>query len=221
VGTRYALVGVRTLVDSRDPADAAKAHALQDALSAEQQPGALLDIPVWDPATLKSIRDALLVLARTVHDTSRMFGDKGEVDPVKHLIGSAMGWGGLPERDAFYLNVTPKRNDGKTIYRLKVGEVPVDGFWSVSVYNARGYFEHNSSGIYSFNSMTARRDPDGSVEIQFGGCDSRHPNCIPIMEGWNYMVRLYRPRAGILDGSWAFPEAKEVGPAVASPRGNQ
>jgi hypothetical protein len=27
------------------------------------------------------------------------------------------------------------------------------------------------------------------------------------MPGWNYMVRLYRPRAEILNGSWKFPDA--------------
>ena len=25
------------------------------------------------------------------------------------------------------------------------------------------------------------------------------------MDGWNYAVRLYRPRPEILDGSWTFP----------------
>jgi hypothetical protein len=31
------------------------------------------------------------------------------------------------------------------------------------------------------------------------------PNCLPIMDGWNYIVRLYRPRSEILDGTWSFP----------------
>jgi len=26
------------------------------------------------------------------------------------------------------------------------------------------------------------------------------------MNGWNYTVRLYRPRAEILNGTWKFPE---------------
>jgi hypothetical protein len=26
------------------------------------------------------------------------------------------------------------------------------------------------------------------------------------MPGWNYTVRLYRPRPEILDGRWKFPE---------------
>jgi hypothetical protein len=36
------------------------------------------------------------------------------------------------------------------------------------------------------------------------------PNCVPIMMGWNYMVRLYRPRAEVVGGRWKFPEAEPV-----------
>ena len=84
--------------------------------------------------------------------------------------------------------------------------MPVDGFWSISVYNAKGYFEPNPYNAYSLNNLTAKRSEDGSVTIQFGGCDGKIPNCLPIMPGWNYTVRLYRPRAEILNGSWKFPK---------------
>ncbi|MGA9003334.1 MAG: carboxylesterase, partial [Pseudolabrys sp.] len=46
--------------------------------------------------------------------------------------------------------------------------------------------------------------------VQFGGCDGKIPNCLPTPPGWNYMVRLYRPRDEILNGKWKFPEAKIV-----------
>jgi hypothetical protein len=42
-----------------------------------------------------------------------MFGDKTEVDPVRHLIGTAGGWGGNRSQDALYLNVNPKAIDGQ------------------------------------------------------------------------------------------------------------
>jgi hypothetical protein len=45
---------------------------------------------------------------------------------------------------------------------------------------------------------------------QFGGCDGSVANCLPVTPGWNYLVRLYRPRQEILDGSWTFPEAHPV-----------
>ena len=57
----------------------------------------------------------------------------------------------------------------------------------------------------SVNNLTAIRDADGSVTVHFGGCGDGRPNCLPIMDGWNYLVRLYRPRPEILDGTWTFP----------------
>ena len=125
-----------------------------------------------------------------------MFGRRDKVDPIRHLIGTAMAWGGNPERDATYLNVTPVQNDGQTVYRLTVKDVPVDGFWSISVYNSHGYFEPNEYDAYTVNNISAKTAPDGSVIVQFGGVpDDEDINWLPITEGWNYTVRLYRPRA--------------------------
>ena len=143
-------------------------------------------------------------------DTRRAFGARGEVDPVQRLISAATAWGGNPPKDAIYLTYTPGHNDGKTLYKLHVGMVPVDGFWSISLYNAKGYFEKNALNSYSLNNITATKNADCSVDIQFGGCDGKIPNCLVTMPGWNYTVRLYRPRAEILNGSRKFPEAQPV-----------
>ena len=88
--------------------------------------------------------------------------------------------------------------------------MPVDAFWSISVYNAGGYFQKNVFDAYLLNSLTAKKDTDGSVSVQFGGCDGKIANCLPIMPDWNYMVRLYRPRTEILNATWKFPEAQAV-----------
>jgi hypothetical protein len=88
--------------------------------------------------------------------------------------------------------------------------VPVQAFWSVSVYNAQGYYEKNPQNAYSLNSVTAKKESDGTTAIQFGGCDGKIPNCLPIMKGWNYMVRLYQPKPEILAGKWKFPEPQPV-----------
>ena len=61
------------------------------------------------------------------------------------------------------------------------------------------------------NNIMAKRSADGTINIQFGGCDGNIPNCLPITKGWNYTVRRFRPRPEILDGTWKFPEAR---PAV-------
>lgn len=210
-GTRYAMLAIRTLVDPNDPKDLEAVHALQDAMTVTQAGTGSFEVPAWDPVSQKTVRDALLVLAAPLPDTNGMFGPKDEVDPVRHLIGSASAWGGNPEKDATYLNVTPAKNDGKTVYTLSVKDVPVDGFWSISLYNAKGYYEKNDLNAYNLNSITATKSTDGAVSVQFGGCDGKTANCLPIMDGWNYMVRLYRPRAEILDGRWKFPEAQPAG----------
>ena len=210
VGTRYAVLGVRTFVDPVDPQDVKNVHALQDAIKIDQKETGALVLPSWDADSQKKVRDALLVLASTITSFDHAFGTKTQVDPIRHLIGTAGGWGGNPDKDAKYLNVTPAKNDGTTVYKLKVTKVPVEAFWSVSVYNANGYYEKNSYDAYSLNSVTAKSDNDGSTSIQFGGCDGKIPNCLPIMKGWNYTVRLYRPRAEILSGKWKFPEPQPV-----------
>jgi hypothetical protein len=183
IGTRYVLAAVRVLADPNDPEDVKQARALQDAIKFEQPGGpGKFEAPNWDQASQKKVRDALLVLASTLTDFKGAFGTKEEVDPVRHLIGAAAAWGGNPAKDAIYLNVTPAKNDGSTVYRLDVKDVPVNGFWSITVYNAEGYLQANPYNAYSLNNITAIKSEDGSVAIQFGGCDGKIPNCLPIVK---------------------------------------
>jgi hypothetical protein len=158
----------------------------------------------------KKIHDALLILASTIPDFKRVFGTREEVDPVRRLVGAAAAWGGNPDKDATYLNFTPANNDGRPVYRVSVKDVPVDAFWSVSVYDAQGHFEKNALNAYSINNLTAKKGNDGSITMQFGGCDGQVPNCLPVVAGWNYTVRLYRPGAAILSGAWTFPAPQPV-----------
>jgi hypothetical protein len=209
VGTRYVITGIRTLVNPEDANDVDAVHKLQDAMQINQKSPGTFEVPKWDPVSQKKIRETLLVLASTLPDMRHAFGSKNEIDPVRYLIASASAWGGNPDKDAIYLNVTPSKNDGTTKYTLQLGrDVPVDGFWSISLYDAKGYYEKNPYNSYSVNNITAQKGAEGSVTVQFGGCDGKIPNCLPIMNGWNYMVRLYRPRAEILSGKWKFPEAQ-------------
>lgn len=210
LGTRYAMVAIRILADPGDAKDIERTCALQDAITTEQKSAGRFEPPEWDEASRSKVRQALLMLGSTLPDSKRMFGSKDQVDPVRRLIGAAAAWGGNPEKEATYLNFTPARNDGKTVYRLSVKDVPVDGFWSISVYNAKGYFEKNPQNSYSLNNLTAKKNADGSVDVQFGGCDGKVANCIPITPGWNYLVRLYRPRVDILNGTWRFPEPQPL-----------
>lgn len=206
--TRYVTLVGRVLADPADPGDVAAANAVQDGLDVTAGSAQPLTMPDYDPASLDAVRVALLALGRSLPGASGMFGKQDAVDPVHHLIGTAMGWGGLPETEAFYATVDPRLPVGE--YRIVVRDVPVEAFWSISVYNADGFFEDSDEGGCSINQFTALKERDGSVVVHLGGCTDSRPNCLRVMDGWNYTVRLYRPKPAVLDGTWVFPPVEPL-----------
>lgn len=207
-GSPYVVLAARILVDPGDPEDVAEVTRLQDRLVVEAPSARPFEPGDWDAESLDAVRAELFERAKTGFVAARMFGRRDDVDPERHLIGTAVGWGGLPDAEASYVGGPSGLPVGE--YRLVARDVPVDAFWSISVYNAEGYFEPNDRGVNSVNSVTATKDADGGVTVHFGGCDDGRPNCIPIMEGWNYTVRLYRPRREILDGTYQFPTPERL-----------
>jgi len=209
VGTRFALVTIRTFYDAGDPNDLPKAHAAQDKIKLGGGGDGPFEAPNWDTEQLAVARKALNDLAVLGFDTADAFGRKEEVRPVDYLVGAAAGWGGLPRTAAFYILDGVEKNDGQTPHVVTVKDVPVDAFWSVTVYNADGYLEKNDLGVNSYNNFSAKPNPDGSITIHFGG-DPKSVNYLPITKGWNYALRMYQPRKEILDGSWTFPSIEPV-----------
>lgn len=208
--TDYVLAAVRILVDPADQLDVAAVNALQDQLGVTANSARPFSMPDYDQNSYAETRQALLTLSRGLSGFAHCFGRRDEVDPVRHLVATAAAWGGLPDREAYYVNVNPDLPVGA--YELTVRDVPVDGFWSLSLYDAEGYFPTDTVGRVSVNNLTAERNPDGSVTVHFGGKDDAR-NLLPIMDGWNYLVRFYRPRPEILDGRWSFPTVTPSDPA--------
>jgi hypothetical protein len=115
-----------------------EAHRLQDAVKVEQADVGKLEVPDWKKEEVEQMRETINVVATTVTDSSKLFGRKENLDPVYWLLGAALGWGGLPAEAASYANAFPEKNDGKTPYTLTVTDVPVYGFWSVTLYDDKG-----------------------------------------------------------------------------------
>jgi len=205
IGTRYMGLVVRTFADPTDDADLGAVHTLQDRVSVRQADAGMFDVPAWDQHEVEEMRNTVAMVGSMAADSSRMFGLKDDLDPVYWILGAAVGWGGLPAIAATYGITFPDRNDGTTPHTLGIAEVPVEAFWSVTLYDADGWMPINDLDAYSFNSVTATHDDDGSVTIHFGG-EPHQPNYLPIVPGWNYIFRAYRPRAEILDGTWTFPQ---------------
>jgi hypothetical protein len=213
MGTRYAVVILRTFVNANDAVDVMVGTELQDAVAIAQDDPGVFEVPNWDLEQVETLRKAINLLAATKEDTSGYFGDKNDLNPIDHLLGTAYGWGGNPKEATIYLNAVPETNDGQTPHRMTItSEIPINdgGFVSITMYNAEGYMQENEFAMYSVNDVNAERNDDGSVTIHAGDCDDGRVNCLPITEGWNYIVRLYKPGAEILSGTYSFPSFEPV-----------
>ncbi len=211
VGTRFASISIRTFADVTDPQDIERAHEAQDAIEMKGGGDGPFEAPDWDTERLAIMRKAFNDVAALGFSAQYAFGREDEVRPVDYIVGAAAGWGGLPSTAAMYVMDAVAANDGTTPHAVSVADVPVDAFWSITVYNADGYLEANDLGRNSYNDVSAEANPDGSFTIHFGGCDDGRVNCLPITPGWNYAIRMYEPRQEILDGDWTFPPIEPVG----------
>lgn len=206
VGTRFVMVNFRTFVDPADEADVEAARAAQDGIQVSGGGPGPFEAPAWDQDDLQIARQALSQVAALGFNTRYAFGREDEVRPVDFLVGAAAGWGGLPAQAAMYVLESVDENNGETPHSVTVSDVPVDAFWSFTVYTAEGYLGENQAGINSFNGVTATPNADGSITMHFGACEDGRVNCIPITPGWSYAVRMYEPRPEIIEGEWRFPQ---------------
>jgi hypothetical protein len=212
VGTRYAAVLFRVFADSTDADDIAYANKLQDAIGVKQPAKGEFIAPDYDTESFDATRLTLLRLSALARgNLGTFFGRPDEVDPVSHLIVTASGWGGLPRTEAAYFSRRPMPGDEDKSHRLILSDVPANAFWSITVYNARGFMVPNGAvGVNALNNVNARRSEDGSYRIQLGGCSDTSVNCIPTPKGWNYVLRAYQPAEAILSGEWEPPIATPI-----------
>lgn len=211
VGTRYIIFVVRTFADPNNAKDMAKAHKLQDSIIVTQKnKGDISGLKDWNKKDMLAMRKAFDTLGSSMTSSASFFGVKCDRSYFQNAMGIAVGWGGMQRKDALYLPGKVAKNDGKTAYTITVPKtVPVNGFWSVTIYNNKRFMVKNRYNAYSFNSVTARKNADGTTTLHLGG-NPKAINFLPTPKNWVYIVRLYQPKEEILNGSWKFPKAVEV-----------
>ena len=65
------------------------------------------------------------------------------------------------------------KNDGNDHLQARVKDVPVDGFWSVSLYTPTATTRRTRTTPIRSTTSPRRKNADGSIAIQFGGCDGK------------------------------------------------
>lgn len=97
------------------------------------------------------------------------------------------------------------------------GTPPVNGFWSLSIYNEHHFFVANP--ISRFSVGTKNKDlrlvPDGSLTIIVQADEPsdavERANWLPAPKGdFSLYVRAYWPKAEVLDGSWTPPAVQKL-----------
>ena len=201
VGTRYAVIVMRTQVNTQDPTDLAKANSLQEKLQLTQKDrGSYVPSHKWDMDEVLKMRAKYMKIGATL-STDEMFGKKGEISLRNHNAGTAFGWGGFTPQQAVYPQYFPKSTEHQT---LTLKDVPVRAFWSITVYDEEGY---PRTDTYDINSAFAEAEEDGSVIINFGG-DKDTKNFMEIFPGWNFTLRMYQPTEAYFNRQWIKPELK-------------
>jgi hypothetical protein len=212
VGTRYAVVAIRTFADPNSPADMKAVHALQDKVKLEGGGDTAFTLPNYDMKAYKSIfSDIQKLIKYWDGDTAGSMGKRGELNELIHTVATAAGWGLNPPENAMYI-VVNKDMDPKKKYKVVVpAKVPVNAFWSLSVYNKGGFFGENKLNAYTVNDVTGHKSDDGTTAIYLGACEDEKYNCLPLPGEGSYLEwRLYAPQQPVLDGKWSFPDVVEV-----------
>lgn len=203
-GTPFVALIARVLVNANDGQDLKIANDLQDQIKITAASANKYQRANYDIESRNNTRELFRLLGDGLGEASFCNGKQTEVRETRHKICAAIGWGGLPTYEVVYAKNQNKHALGD--YQLRLKDVPVRGFWSISIYNDKGYFQENEYKAYSINSVIAEANEDGSFTINFGEHKNSRKNFLPIMEGWNYVARLYLPSKDVQEGKWLFPK---------------
>jgi hypothetical protein len=200
------------------------------------EPGKSFDLEKADPAVKGALEKASVdsfanmkakipTLARVANgwqmntDTMGVYGDYY----LKRAIVSVVGLGANQPEDAIYpfslLDNEHKPLDGAKKYLLhftKSELPPVAAFWSITLYDDKGFQVANPLNRFAIGDRDALRySADGSLDLYIQNSSpgpDKETNWLPspAAGGENITMRLYAPKAEALDGRWVPPTIKHV-----------
>ena len=194
----FVMVSIRTEINLNDPEDVKKVVALQKQLKLDVKGDKVFKQPNYDMDQLVKLRLKLANEGLALGSLNNMQGARGEVDEHLHLLGTAVGWGLLPDANARYIGYVQEGGDGTGCYRTtyKVPPFNDSGFLSITMYDAEGWM-FNKKAILNKNNISFNKD--GSFDANFGECGKDAKNNLPITKGWNFIMRVYEPKLDQLE----------------------
>jgi hypothetical protein len=141
-------------------------------------------------------------------------------DYLQRALITAIGLGANRPQDAIYptsevdASGQPYTGAKKYVMRFPAGQTPpVNGFWSLTMYNGDYFFVDNPLNRYTLSARNAlKTNPDGSVDLYVqreNPGPEKESNWLPAPAGkFILMLRLYWPKEtspSIIEGSWTIP----------------
>ncbi|MGV0739289.1 DUF1254 domain-containing protein [Mycobacterium syngnathidarum] len=146
-------------------------------------------------------------------------------DYLQRAVITAIGLGANRPQDAVYptseADADGQAYDGSNKYTVHFDKgqfPPVNGFWSLTMYDEGFFFVDNPLNRYTLSQRNAFvTNPDGSVDLYLQRDNpgpQKEANWLPTPAGkFNLMLRLYWPKEtapSIIDGTWKPPAIKKV-----------
>lgn len=200
-------------------------------------PGQAFDFGKLDPQVQKALQDvpkagfekimAHFKTAGTV-ENGWLFTTKTGLygtDYIQRALVTAIGLGANRPQDAVYptsekdAEGNPYDGTKKYVMHYDKGQMPpVDGFWSLTMYNAEYFFVANPLNRYTLSARNdLKKNADGSVDLYLQNekpGPGKQSNWLPAPAGkFIPMLRLYWPKEtppSIIDGTWKIPAILKV-----------
>ena len=194
--TEFVMVALRIRANPSDPEDGDKIRALQQATKISANANKPHVMPNYDMEQLVALRNELAAEAAEKGSLKNMQGARGTIDERMHLLGTAAGWGLLPDANASYLAYG--QEDGQGCFQATYAVPPFNepGFFSITMYDSDGWIFSDRAMLNEYN---IEFNDDGTFDANFGECGDNAKNNLPVVDGWNFLMRVYEPRLEELD----------------------
>jgi hypothetical protein len=205
--TKYLAINVRIqLLHPDDPADVVLVNKLQDQFVINANSADPFPEPNWDKESLAALTaEYNKEFAKFDLYPDGWMGKRGEADEATRHLACAGAWGLFPNKDAVYINYNghlPADTCHTATYHVPENHA----FWSITVYGADGYMKSVNNIL---NAANTKMNADGTFTVHFGSKEACGdvPNRMDVSEGWNFLMRVYRPGQSVLNGSYKLQDA--------------
>jgi hypothetical protein len=218
-----------------NPPKAADSPAIAQFAKIGVAPGAKFDLTSFDTATQASLKEIPQMVFGSMDEMvakglkpingwtifMKGVGTYGIDYDMRALVGYVGLGANLPE-DAVYplcaVDSSGSALDGANKYVIhfdKGKTPPVNGFWSLTMYDKDGFFIDNPLNRYAIgNRSNLKNNADGSVDLYLQNVSpgkGKESNWLPAPAGsFNLCLRLYWPKEDMLNGTWIPPAVKKM-----------